>query len=288
MSQMMNIGTVACLWRYPVKSMLGEELDAAAIGERGLAGDRAFAVVDRATGKVASAKHPRLWGQLLTCYARIAAPPDRDASAAVLVILPDGRSVVAGDPTADVMLSAALGREVTLAATVPATAELEKYWPDLDGMPFRDTLTTGAIGLGAPPGTFFDYAPIHLLTTATLDRLQTLYPAGRFAPRRFRPNLVITPANGADGFVENNWVGQTFLIGQEVRLRVIDPTPRCVVTTLPQADLPRDIGILKTVAAHNRTPIPALAGEVMPSVGVYAVVEQRGTVRRGDPIRLSG
>ena len=276
----MIIGAVVGLWRYPVKSMLGEELDVAAVTERGLRGDRAYALVDRATGKVASAKHPRLWERLLACHAA-GAPSPR-------IALPDGCTVVADQDDVDDILSAGLGRAVTLAATPPAAAEMERYWPDVEGLQLRDAVTAGPIGLGAPVGTFFDYAPLHLLTTATLDRLRALQPAGRFEVPRFRPNLVVAPTGEATGFVENDWVGRTLLVGDEVRLRVTDPTPRCVVPTLPQVGLPRDEGILRTVAKHNRPPVPALAGRALPSAGAYAVVEQGGTIRRGDTIRLAG
>ncbi len=285
----MAIGAVVALWRYPVKSMLGEELDAVAVTERGLLGDRAYALIDRVTGKVASAKHPRLWARLLACRAAVTASPAPGASTLpVRIALPDGRAVVAGRDDADAALSAALGRAVALSATAPAAAQTDRYWPDIEGLPLRETVTAGAIGQAAPAGTFFDHAPVHLLTTATLDRLRALYPAGRFAARRFRPNLVVAPAGGADGFVENGWVGRTLLVGDGVRLRVTDPSPRCVVTTLPQAGLPQDIGILRAVVAHNRPPIPALGGKALPSAGVYAVVERGGTVHHGDPVRFAG
>jgi uncharacterized protein YcbX len=56
-----TIGTVVSIWQYPVKSMLGEELDSSYVTERGLMGDRAYALIDKETGKVASAKSPRKW-----------------------------------------------------------------------------------------------------------------------------------------------------------------------------------------------------------------------------------
>jgi len=281
------IGGVVDLWRYPVKSMGGEQLAAVALTARGLSGDRAYALIDRITGKVASAKHPRLWGGLLACHAAVGGQPPPDASAPpVRITLPDGRVLDAGQDDVDAALSALLGRAVALAAAAPDGAQIERYWPDIDGLSLRDTVTSGAIGFGAPPGTFFDYAPVHILTTATLDRLRALYPTGQVDVRRFRPNLVVTPADGAEGFVENTWVGRTVLIGDTLRLRVTDPSPRCVVPTLPQADVPRDMGILRAVVAHNRPPIPALGGARQPSLGIYAVVEQGGTIRHGDPIRV--
>lgn len=281
------VGSVVALWRYPVKSMLGEELNAADLTGRGVVGDRGYALIDEETGKVASAKNPRKWKQLFDCRAAFLSTPMVDqAAGAIRVTLPDGREVTSNQDDVDAALSAACGRAVTLRAVAPEGPALEEYWPDIEGLAHREAVTDESIGLGAPAGTFFDYAAIHLLTTATLDHLRALYPPGRFEVRRFRPNLVVTPADGAAGFVENEWVGRTLLIGDQVRLRVTDPCPRCVMTTLPQADLPRDVGILRAAAQHNRVPIPAFGGDPMPSVGVYAVVEQGGSVHRGDPIHL--
>jgi uncharacterized protein YcbX len=121
----------------------------------------------------------------------------------------------------------------------------------------------------------FDCAFVHLLTTATLDRLRALYPQGRFEVRRFRPNIVVETANGEKDFVENAWVGQIFAIGDTVRLSITGPCPRCVMTTLPHGDLPRDGRVLRTAAQHNRA-----------NVGVYGAVLQGGKVRRGDSVSL--
>ena len=146
----------------------------------------------------------------------------------------------------------------------------EEYWPDMEGLDYRDTVTDWDL----PPGTFFDLAVVHVLTTATLDRLRELYPQGRFEVRRFRPNIVV--ANEGVGFVENEWVGHTLAIGDEVRLRITDPCPRCVMTTLAQGDLPKDSGILSAAAQSNKA-----------NVGVYADVISGGVVRRGDAVTVS-
>lgn len=283
----MGIGTISSLWRYPVKSLRGETLSSARITERGLPGDRACAVIDRATGKVASAKHPRLWGRLLACHAVVETTGAAAAIPTVRITLPDGHDVVAGSDAADAALSALLDRDVALATVVPEAAQIDRYWPDVDGLAMRDVVTSGGIGAGAPPGTFFDYAPVHLLTTASLEYLAALYPLGHIDVRRFRANLVVAPSDGVVGFAENAWVGHRLLIGDEVCLRVIDPAPRCVIPTLPQAELPRDVGILRAIAAHNRPPVPVLNGEALPSFGVYAVVERPGVVHRGDTVRLA-
>jgi len=109
------IGTVTALWRYPVKSMRGEALDAAVLNERGLLGDRAYAVRDVATGHIASAKHPRRWGQLLACRATYLEPPRPGAPLPpVQITLPDGAVCRSDQADIDAILSRLLGRAVAL------------------------------------------------------------------------------------------------------------------------------------------------------------------------------
>src|SRR4029453_232480 len=87
-------GSVASLWRYPVKSMLGEELSASEVTERGLLGDRAYALVDTADGKAATAKNPRKWPTLFGFSAAFVAQPHPGAALPpVRITLPDGTSV---------------------------------------------------------------------------------------------------------------------------------------------------------------------------------------------------
>jgi uncharacterized protein len=126
-----------------------------------------------------------------------------------------------------------------------------------------------------PPRTFFDIAVIHILTTSTINYLRELYPEGRFEVRRFRPNIVIDSASGEKDFIENSWIGKKMVIGEDIVLRVTGPCTRCVMITLPQGDLPRDSGILRTVARFNQV-----------NVGVYASVLRSGTIHRRDLVRL--
>jgi uncharacterized protein YcbX len=186
--------------------------------------------------------------------------------------VPDGTLTDSTQPDVHQILSKVLKREVKLSALPDQrTATAEEYWPDIEGLDHRDTVTD----FGLPEGTFFDCAFVHLLTTSTLDRLRGLYPQGRFEVRRFRPNIVVETANGEEDFVENAWIGQMLAIGDAVRLSITGPCPRCVMTTLPQGDLPKDAGILRTAAKHNGA-----------NVGVYASISQGGKVRRGDSVRL--
>jgi uncharacterized protein YcbX len=269
-------GSVASLWRYPVKSMLGEELSASEMTERGLLGDRAYALVDSTDGKAATAKNPRKWPTLFGFRATYMEPPHIGASMPpVRITLPDGTTITSQQADINQVLSRALSRTVTLNAAERADAgavNAEEYWPDMEGLEHRDTVTDFPL----PEGTFFDCATVHLLTTATLDRLHQLYPQGRFEVPRFRPNIVVAPASGEKDFVENAWIGHTLAIGDAVRLSITGPCLRCVMTTLAQGDLPRDPGILRTAAQHNKV-----------SVGVYATVERGGMIRRGDAVKGS-
>ena len=268
-------GSVTSLWRYPVKSMQGEELGAAEVTARGLLADRAYALVDRADGKAATAKNPRKWPTLFGFRAAFIEPPRLGASVpAVRLTLPDGTIATSQQADVDQVLSKALNRTVTLTAAGGGHAgsvQAEEYWPDMDGLDHRDTVTDFPL----PEGTFFDVAMVHVLTTATLARLHELYPPGRFEVARFRPNIVVTPASDEKDFVENAWIGHTLAIGDSVRLSITQPCGRCVMTTLAQGDLPRDPGILRTAAQHNRV-----------NVGVYATVARGGTIRRGDAVRV--
>lgn len=263
-------GIVASLWRYPVKSMMGEELDASLVTERGLVGDRAFALIDQATGKVVSAKEPRKWQALFEFRAAYSEPPGGDGLPPVRITLADGVAVMTSSPNLDRALSGVLGREVTLEGSAPAGPSLEEYWPAIEGLDHQDAVTEEAM----LEGTFFDAATVHVLTTSTLDRLQELYPTGRFDVRRFRPNVLVETEAG--GFVENDWVGRELALGEDVRLRIVKPCGRCVMTTLPQFDLPKDPGILRAAAQHNAA-----------KVGVYASVVQGGRVTCGDPVLLA-
>lgn len=267
-----KIGSIASLHRYPVKSMIGEELNATRVGTKGFQGDRAFAIADAETGKIASAKNPSKWPTLFNFRAAFTEPLNgSDSLPPVCITLPDGSTVSTEDKNLAARLSSSLGKPVRFLKGATAAGTLEEYWPDIDGLARRDVVTDEAM----PPETFFDLGMIHLLTTATLDSYRALYPAGRFETRRFRPNLVIQTVPDCKGFPENEWDEQILAIGGEVKIKVTGPCGRCVMTTLPQGDLPKDTGILKTAAHHNQA-----------RVGAYAAVLQGGVIRAGDVVHI--
>jgi uncharacterized protein len=279
------LGTVAALRRYPVKSMLGEDVDAGDVTFTGLAGDRQLAVVSRTTGKIASAKFPRLWRDLLTLSA--AAAGSSAADGAVRITLPEGKIVWSSDAGVDAILSGLLDEPVTLTATPVPGAALDRAVPEAvlrDGVDAQVPAELMEIGGGGPPGTFVDFAPLHLLTTSTLDRIAELSPRGRADLERYRPNIVIRTA--ATGFTEDDWLERILRVGDDLVLRVIARTPRCAVPTLAHGPLPRDPDALRVLARHNRVePLDSLDPE--PCAGVYAEVLRPGRIRTGDQVRLA-
>ncbi len=199
---------ITTMWRYPVKSMLGERLEEAHLEPAGLESDRGLALIDAATGLVATAKHPRLWRDLLTYSATVAGTGVRISS-------PAGWTLDATDPEIDERLSAALGRPVRLSAERPDAATVERPDPEdvLDqGVEAEVSAATLEIGQGTPGVTFVDYAPVHLITTATLDEIGTEHI-------RYRPNLVVETPPGTPAFVENDWMGRELHVGGRTVLR---------------------------------------------------------------------
>ena len=136
-------------------------------------------------------------------------------------------------------------------------------------------------------GRFSDYAAIHLVTTSSINRLHEIDPQRTYETGRFRPNLVIDTSENENGFIENDWVGKTLCIGEDVRLKISDPTPRCAIPTLPQkGGISKDPKILKTIVEHNSQPVPLLDNEILPCVGVYAFITNVGKIKEGDIVRL--
>ncbi|MEB3264985.1 MAG: MOSC domain-containing protein [Cyanobacteriota bacterium] len=271
------VGHVEGLWRYPVKSMLGEQPQRLVVDGRGVVGDRGYALWDAETRRVASAKNPRRWADLLAYRARfLQEPQPGEPLPPVAVEGPfDGpgappTSLSSEDPALVERLSWRFGRAVTLLDQPPAGASLDQYWPPVDGRPFQDVTNE----LVLPAGTFFDACPIHAITTTTLATLRRLEPDHDFAVERFRPNLLIQPTNDWQGFAEEAWVGGVLAIGPQLRLLVEGGCPRCVITTLAQGALADNLEILRATARHNRV-----------TAGIRLSVLHPGPVAIGDPVQ---
>jgi len=286
------VGAVAALWRFPVKSMQGEQVSEAELTEQGVVGDRAYALIDAQTGKVASGKSVTMYPTLLACRASFVEPPRPGREPPIVQIsLPEGAQVTSDSPRVNSVLSNFFGRDVVLARSAPEDFTIDQYHPDVEdpdsaGVVVEQKLGSalfGEVGLPSPVavGSFLDAFPVSVLTTATLRRLKALRSDTAFEPRRFRMNVIVD--TDQVGFAENNWVGRGLHLADEVRLRVALPDPRCVMTTLAQEDLPRDNEVLRTLVHHNRIDLPGGLGR-LPCAGVYAVVELPGTARVGDQV----
>ncbi|CQD16661.1 mosc domain-containing protein [Mycobacterium europaeum] len=265
---------VQSLLRYPVKSMLGETVSSILVDEHGAEGDRRLALVDTATGHVASAKNARLWRGLLKCTA------NREAGR-VRIGLPDGTSVAVDDPGIDELLSGLLGRPVRLIAQRPEGATLVRPDPEQLLKLGLDAEVSGRIleiAQATPGDAFTDEAPLHAITTATLAHIGV-------EALRYRPNIVIATPPDYPPYAENGWVGTEIAVG-EVRLRVLTATSRCVVPTLEHGPLPRAPQALRIPAAENRWDTGGHGAQ--PCAGAYLAVASEGVIRVGDRVTIGG
>jgi MOSC domain-containing protein len=308
----MIVGRVREVWRYPLKSMAGERLEAAGVGTRGLYGDRGWALRDEAAGEIRGAK---INPALMLCAARYreepaaeGAPPHAD------ITFPDGTETSTDAADVNESLSQLLGRKVTLWPIQPASdrAHYRRAMPAARVVGFLSRsrnfrrLALGALRLAgrdkwlrkdfgrepgeplpdlsllsaeifeftSPPGTYFDAFPIHLLTTASLATLARHAPETVWDARRFRPNFLIETVDSVEGLVESGWGGRRLRVGA-LRLKCEMPTPRCSMTIQAQQCFPKDPRVLRTIVKE--------AGQ---SFGLYASVESAGRVAVGDEVEL--
>jgi len=287
----MHVGTIAEIHRYPVKSMRGEQLASAVIGEDGLRGDRAWAVRDEGRGGIEGArKLPALMG----CRARFGESVPATGTPPIPEIeLPDGTRLRASDPDTAKRLSELVGRELTLWPRRPAAdlahyqrgaadhtdleTELRAVFGRLPDEPLPDlaTFPREALLSATIPGTYFDCYPLFLLSKESLASLHAARPESIFDPRRFRPNLLLDAVE-TGGYPENGWVGKRVRLGEAV-FQVSMECPRCVMTTHGFAELPKDPGIMRS-----------LVKETGGNLGVYAKIEAPAPIRVGDAVELLG
>ncbi len=283
---MTPLGTVAQLWRYPVKSMGGERLESARVGHRGIPGDRGWAVFDETRGGVTNAKRS---AALRACRARyVREPVSGDAPPAVEIVLPNGTPLLGDSIDAARALSELLGRAVSLRALGPegsaaaprlSTADepqdvVRAMNGVLPGEPLADLSEFTPERLRRlREGNFFDAYPLHLLTDASLRTLARLAPDVSWDERRFRPNLFVATTD-VEPYPERAWIARRLLAG-EATLEFVTECPRCVMVTQAVDDVPQDHRVMRMLVQHTRH-----------RVGVYGGVAAEGTVRVGDPIAL--
>ena len=286
---MTKIGTVQELWRYPVKSMVGEQLAQTTIVSNGVPGDRGWALRDEAAGEIRGGK--KLPG-LMRCTARYLLEPGEGDVPPVEITFPDGSSVTTEDPRAAARLSEFLGRQVTLwplqppenrdhyRRGLPDKPDLMDELRDVFGrlpeepLPDLSVFSQELFEFTSPVGTYFDAFPLHLLSTASLAALGADAPADRFDRRRFRPNVLIASADGERGLVDVGWTGRSLRVGEAI-VQVQLPTPRCSMTMQPQPGLPKDPLTLRAIVRDGDQ-----------NLGAYATVTTPGRVAVGDAVEL--
>jgi uncharacterized protein YcbX len=285
----MRVGQVKEIRRYPVKSMGGEVLDEVELEERGLPGDRAWAVRDEVRGGIRGAKKiPALMG----LQARYVNPPLAKGSSPAEITLPDGSTISTGDPEVNDRITRAIDYSVTLWPLLPADAldhyrrgapaheDMEKELRAMFGrapdepLPDLSIFPPELVEFESPPGTYFDAFPLLLMTDASLRSMQEKAPDSEFDVRRFRPNFVISDSGSSVPFPETEWCGRRLQIGDAI-VQVTVECPRCVMTTHGFENLPGDPAVMR-----------ALVRESGGNLGVYAKVEKPGRVCAGDSIVL--
>jgi uncharacterized protein YcbX len=202
------IGSITRLWRYPVKSVGGEECERLELNARGVAGDRHYAILNR-EGKLGSGKTTRRFRQI-DGLLELRAVYQGDVPE---LIFRDGTRMLGSDLQIHAALSNALNMPVTLAR--------EQDVPHLDA------------------------GPVHLITTAALAWLRASLPDSLIDERRFRPNFVLDVPGSTQ--VELGWIGRTLAIGSQVKVQIIARTERCRMVTLPQEGIPHDPRVLGSI-----------------------------------------
>jgi uncharacterized protein YcbX len=207
------------LWRYPVKSLQGEPLEAAVLTADGVEGDRRYAIFDLATGLGLTARREP---QLLFASAALT------AEGQLRITLPDGSIA-----DKDAALSDWLGRRVALRSANCNTGS--RYENVVD--PEHEQASAWETFAGAP-GPFHDSdrARVSLLSTATITG---------WNPRRFRPNMLL------DGSPEDSLIGSTVTVGQAT-LQIGRTIQRCVMVTRPQpGGIDHDPTVLRKIARER-------------------------------------
>lgn len=290
----MRIGTIKQIWRYPAKSMAGEQIESAKLEPQGFADDRTWAVRDESSGEIVGGKK---LPKLMMLKARYVRPPTTgfgpEADSSLELTFPDGRVVSSDDAYVDAILSMFLGRQVALvsraaannkqhyALAKPLTPAETRYVlgmkpedpsPDFSSFSLRLMLTLSKYT--SPPGTYYDVYPLHFMTTAALDTMRGHYPQGDFRVERYRPSFVIEADPEFEGIIENDWRGMNLRIGKAV-MRCNHPTIRCSMPGAAQVGMDADSEIPRAVMKY--------AGQ---HLGAYATPLNNERIQVGDVVEV--
>ena len=271
----MTIYSIAELWRYPVKSMGGERVESLELRTSAVVGDRRWAVRRTETGKIASAKRPRPYGQLLSWSARI------KADGGVVVVGPCGREYAVGTGELDAALTEALGESVQVVEVEEGRDEAyESEWPEIPGTVLSNVDVDLPVAALTEKTSFVDASAVHIIVNQSMAHLASFLDGAKLGVERFRPNIVLDAHDdaGSGEFADLAWKDIDIKIG-DAELRIGDPTPRCVMTTLAQPGYERAKSVLQVLAATARMEFDYGA---FACFGTNAEVTAAGTIRVGD------
>ena len=256
------VGKVDSLWRYPVKSMRGEELDEAFAGFSGIYGDRLFAFESSASPKGFPYLTAREQRRLLQYRPRFRYPDKASRPINLTEAESMGANPVWADPS-ELMVDVETPDEQTLAIDDPTLIELLRA--DIDQKHQLKVMRSERAMTDCRPVSIFS------LQSARQLEEETGVPIDK---RRFRAN-VYADLTSAGGFAENDFVGRSLRIGPKVVVRILERDARCVMITLDPDTTEKTPEILKKVAqAHEGM------------AGVYGAVMVEGMLHKGDPIEV--
>ena len=271
----MTTYSIAELWRYPVKSMGGERVESLELRTSAVVGDRRWAVRNVETGKIASAKRPRPYGQLLSWSART------QADGGLVVVGPDGREFAVGTGELDAALTEALGEPVQVVEVEEGREETYgSEWPEIPGTVLSDVEVDLPVAALTEKTSFVDASAVHIIVNQSMKHLASLLDGVGLGVERFRPNIVLNAHDdvGSGEFADLAWKDIDFKIGN-AELRIGDATPRCVMTTLAQPGYEQAKGVLQMLAATARKEFDYGA---FACFGTNAEITAAGTISVGD------
>ena len=275
----MTTYSISELWRYPVKSMGGERVESLELRTSAVVGDRRWAVRSAETGKIASAKRPRPYGQLLSWSART------QADGGLVVVSPGGREYTVGSSELDAALTEALGEPVRLVEVEEGRDETYgSEWPEIPGTVLSDVEVDLPIAAVTEKTSFVDASAVHIIVNQSMAHLASLLDGVKLGVERFRPNVVLDAHDdaGSGEFADLAWKDLDVKIG-DVELRIGDATPRCVMTTLALPGYEQAKSVLQVLAATARKEFDYGA---FACFGTNAEVTAAGTIRVGDTLTI--
>ena len=290
MSETRFIGKLKQIYRYPLKSAVGENTDATTIGKNGVWADRIWALYDLKKEEITGG---RKIPKILTLRSKLMASSKASNQLDIEIKFPDGSIKLSSDPDVSECLSSYLDKSVKLfpildksnkkhysIAKKNNSAQLRRLLglnpndelPDFGEWPLKMLLDKSKYT--TIPGTYFDCDSLHIVSTSSIDTMKKYDPQNEFEIERFRPNLYIETIPELEGFVEQGWIGHDLKIG-ETTINCSSPTPRCSIPGASQYGLESNRKVSRSVYRFAQQ-----------KIGIYAKCPIDGEINIGDEVYL--